>query len=177
MKDWLQRIAGVLKHLWLTAGGLLCRQGPLSASRWRFGVWIGPPKVPLAPKPTSSVRINRTLGAPAGASIAFGKLDRESFTVRPIRPWKGGSAHGSTSPCAAAERGERRRRARRYAGERRGPERPAASPDTGMVPRGIGWSRFAVFFAHTSLPGRMTHLKPTWLVDVSVGCGWRAAGR
>ena len=105
MKDWLQRIAGVLKHLWLTAGGLLCRQGPLSASRWRFGVWIGPPKVPLAPKPTSSVRINRTLGAPAGASIAFGKLDRESFTVRPIRPWKGGSAHGSTSPCAAAERG------------------------------------------------------------------------
>jgi hypothetical protein len=61
MTDWLRRIAGVLKHLWLTAGGLLCRQGPLSASRWKFGVWIGPPKVLLAPKPTSSVRINRTL--------------------------------------------------------------------------------------------------------------------
>jgi hypothetical protein len=24
---------------------------------------------------------------------------------------------------------------------------------------------------------RTMHLKPTWLVEVSTGCGWRAAGR
>jgi hypothetical protein len=171
MTDWLRRIAGVLKHLWLTAGGLLCRQGPLSASRWKFGVWIGPRKVLLAPKPTSSEHWEPPLEP---------LLPSESRTANPLRCDRyapGGSARGSTSPCAAAERRKRRQRARRYAGEKRGPERPAASPDTGMVPRGIGWSRFAVFFAHTFLPGRMTHLKPTWLVDVSVGCGWRAAGR
>jgi len=53
---------------------------------WKFGVWIGPPKVLLAPKPTSSVRIRSTLGAPAGASTPFGKSGVESLTVRPIRP-------------------------------------------------------------------------------------------
>jgi hypothetical protein len=68
----------------------------LSATRWKFGVWIGPPNVLLAPKPTSSVRIKRTLGAPAGASTRFGKSGAESITVRPILPSKGGSGCGNT---------------------------------------------------------------------------------
>jgi hypothetical protein len=31
------------------------KRSPVSAMRWKFGVWIGPPNVLLAPKPTSSV--------------------------------------------------------------------------------------------------------------------------
>src|SRR6516164_1467165 len=67
--------------------------------RWRLGVWIGPPKVLLAPKPTSSVRISRTLGAPLGASTPLGKSGSEPLTVRPILPLNGGSSRGRTS-CA-----------------------------------------------------------------------------
>src|SRR6516225_6077884 len=80
-------------------------RNPVSATRWKFGVWIGPPKVLLAPKPTSSVKINRTLGAPAGASTPFGKSGVESLTVRPIFPWNGGSGLGriSSACCAFAE--------------------------------------------------------------------------
>src|SRR6516225_1032354 len=79
-------------------------RSPLSARRWKLGVWIGPPKVLLAPKPTSSVRINKTLGAPAGASTPFGKSGVESLTVRPILPWYGGSGLGriSCDCCARA---------------------------------------------------------------------------
>src|SRR6516225_8172376 len=77
-------------------------RSPLSASRWKLGVGIGPPKVLLAPNPTSSVRISRTLGAPAGASTPFGKSGVESLTVRPILPLNGGSGMGKTLPCEAA---------------------------------------------------------------------------
>src|SRR5262247_2576292 len=82
------------------------KRRPLSASRWKLGVWIGPPKVLVAPKPTSSVRISRTLGAPAGASTPFGKSGVESLTVRPIFPSNGGSGFGNTlASWDAAERG------------------------------------------------------------------------
>src|SRR6516162_6362255 len=66
---------------------------------------MGPPKVLVAPKPTSSVRINRTLGAPAGASTPFGKSGVESLTVRPILPRNGGSGLGriSSACCAWAD--------------------------------------------------------------------------
>ena len=37
---------------------------PRSASRSAFGVWHGPPKALEAPKPMSSSRTTRTLGAP-----------------------------------------------------------------------------------------------------------------
>src|SRR5688572_10606278 len=39
---------------------------PSAASRSNVGVSMGPPKALLAPKPTSSIRITRTLGAPSG---------------------------------------------------------------------------------------------------------------
>src|SRR5215471_19060190 len=64
--------------------------------RWKFGVSIGPPNVLVAPKPTSSVRIKRTLGAPAGASMPFGKSGVEPFKVRSMCPLKGGSGGGNT---------------------------------------------------------------------------------
>src|SRR3974390_3710072 len=63
---------------------------------------MGPPNVLLAPKPTSSVRINRILGAPAGASRPFGKSGTEPFKVRSIFPWNGGSGRGNTRSVAAS---------------------------------------------------------------------------
>ena len=39
---------------------------PPAARRSAFGVWHGPPKALDAPKPTSSIRMTRTLGAPFG---------------------------------------------------------------------------------------------------------------
>src|SRR5262249_35982598 len=74
--------------------------------RWKFGVSIGPPNVLVAPKPTSSVRIKRTLGAPAGASTPFGKSGVESLTVRPTLPRNGASGFGNTlASCDDALRG------------------------------------------------------------------------
>src|SRR5215469_14716492 len=48
----------------------------------------------------------RTLGAPAGASSAFGKSALESFTVRPIVPPKGASGFGNGSPFDGVPSGE-----------------------------------------------------------------------
>ena len=64
-------------------------------------VGIGPPKVLDAPKPTSSVKMSRTLGAPLGAVTSAGKSLTDSLIVRPILPLNGGSGRGRTS-CAEA---------------------------------------------------------------------------
>src|SRR5262245_17320438 len=69
---------------------------PLAASLSIVGVGIGPPNVLDAPKPTSSVRISRTLGAPLGAWTSLGKSGFESLSVGPILPWNGGSGIGRT---------------------------------------------------------------------------------
>jgi hypothetical protein len=60
------------------------------------GVGIGPPKVLLAPKPTSSVMMSSMLGAPCGALTCWGKSRVESWTVAPMWPLKGGSGRGIT---------------------------------------------------------------------------------
>src|SRR5476649_1579541 len=65
------------------------------------GVGTGPPNVLLAPKPTSSVRMSRTFGAPLGALTSCGKSLVDSPMVRPMCPLKGCSGRGSTS-CACA---------------------------------------------------------------------------
>src|SRR6516225_6299559 len=77
-------------------------RSPLSARRWKLGVWIGPPKVLLAPKPTSSVKIMRMFGEPAGASYILGKSGVEPLRVRSIFPPNGGCGLGSTEPSASA---------------------------------------------------------------------------
>src|SRR5476649_133399 len=66
------------------------------------GVGTGPPNVLLAPKPTSSVRMSRTFGAPLGALTSCGKSLVDSSTVRPMCPLKVCSGRGSTS-CALAD--------------------------------------------------------------------------
>src|SRR5262245_55204630 len=69
---------------------------PLLATRSKFGVGIGPPKVLAAPKPVSSVMMSRTLGAPLGAVTSLGKSGLDSFALRPMTPPNGASGTGST---------------------------------------------------------------------------------
>src|SRR5262249_3358149 len=55
-----------------------------------------PPNVDGAPKPTSSVKIRSTFGAPAGAATAAGPPEGLSFAFGMIVPLKGGVGVGST---------------------------------------------------------------------------------
>ena len=74
--------AVVLKALYLR---------PFAASASSVGVGTGPPNVPEAPKPTSSVRITRMFGAPSGAFTGWGKSGFELAVVRPMIPLNAGS--------------------------------------------------------------------------------------
>lgn len=67
---------------------------PLSATLSMFGVGTGPPKLPAAPKPTSSVMISRILGASLAAASGCGKSEMESAVVKPMLPAKGVSGRG-----------------------------------------------------------------------------------
>ena len=64
---------------------------PFAASASRVGVGTGPPNELEAPKPTSSVRMTRILGAPSGAFTGCGKSDFEFSVVRPMTPLNTGS--------------------------------------------------------------------------------------
>jgi hypothetical protein len=78
---------------------------PALASLSNAGVGIGPPNVDEAPQPTSSVMMSSTFGAPLGAWMPLGKSGVDSFAVRLIFPWKGGSGLGRTSWAAALSAG------------------------------------------------------------------------
>src|SRR5262245_12673450 len=71
-------------------------RSPLLATRSRFGVGIGPPKVLGAPKPVSSVMMRRTFGAPLGAVTSLGKSGLDSLALRPMTPPNGASGTGRT---------------------------------------------------------------------------------
>src|SRR5271157_4832949 len=62
------------------------------------GVGTTPPNVPGAPKPTSSVMINSTLGAPFGGTMrgAHQAFDSDAFSL--ITPPNFGSGAGSCFP-------------------------------------------------------------------------------
>src|SRR5262245_12631005 len=62
---------------------------------------MGPPNVLDAPKPTSSSRTKRMLGAPFGACTGCGKSGFESLALIPIWPLNGAAGVGRTS-CADA---------------------------------------------------------------------------
>src|SRR5271166_5222977 len=66
--------------------------------RSRFGVGMTPPNVLGAPKPTSSVMINNTLGAPLGGTTrgAHHAFDWAAFSL--ITPPNFGSGGGSCFP-------------------------------------------------------------------------------
>src|SRR5437899_6826642 len=64
------------------------------------GVGTTPPKVPGAPKPTSSVMMSNTLGAPFGGTTrgAHQAFDSEAFSL--ITPPNFGSGRGSCLPSS-----------------------------------------------------------------------------
>src|SRR3954447_25261874 len=69
---------------------------PPAASRSAVGVAHGPPKALEAAKPTSSSRITRTFGAPAGGRSGSigGKLDSGSLASKAATPVYGRSGTG-----------------------------------------------------------------------------------
>src|SRR5262245_24456267 len=69
---------------------------PFSASLVNVGVLQGPPKVLVAPNPTSSSRTSRMFGAPFGAWTGCGKSDFESFARTATCPLNGAGGTGST---------------------------------------------------------------------------------
>jgi hypothetical protein len=75
----------------------------IGGQRSRLGVEIGPPKALAAPKPTSSVMIRRTFGAPSGAVTALGKSGVDSLALRPMTPRNGCSGTGRISELLVAE--------------------------------------------------------------------------
>src|SRR3989304_4578697 len=75
------------------------------------GGGTGHPKGLDAPKPTSSVRMIRTLGAPFGAWTSFGKSLTDSFVVRPIFPPNGCSGRGKACRAPAVTDAPNRRAA------------------------------------------------------------------
>src|SRR5450432_4566786 len=63
---------------------------PPAARRSAVGVWQGPPKALDEPKPASSIRITRMLGAPfGGRSCSIGGFlvsgSLASYVIRPVR--------------------------------------------------------------------------------------------
>src|SRR6478752_954920 len=66
----------------------LLNRSPPAARRSAVGVWHGPPNALDAPKPTSSSRITRTFGAPAGgrSGSMAGKLVSGSLASYVVSP-------------------------------------------------------------------------------------------
>src|SRR5271167_5193748 len=62
------------------------------------GVGMTPPKVPGAPKPTSSVMMRSTLGAPLGGTTRGGHQGFDSDAFSLITPPNSGSGGGSCFP-------------------------------------------------------------------------------
>jgi hypothetical protein len=73
------------------------------AIRSRLGVGMTPPNVLGAPKPTSSVMTNSTLGAPFGGTMFGGHQGVESVARSWITPPNVGSGGGSCSMVTVAD--------------------------------------------------------------------------
>src|SRR6266511_713316 len=66
--------------------------------RSRFGVGMTPPKVLGAPKPTSSVMMSSTLGAPLGGTTRGGQYGLDCAALRLISPPNFGGGFGRYRP-------------------------------------------------------------------------------
>src|SRR5581483_4234858 len=80
---------------------------PIFARRSRFGVGTCPPNVPHCPNPASSIRMIRTLGAPAGALVMVSFPGVESLYVRPILASLNASSGFGNTPCATTKEAAR----------------------------------------------------------------------
>src|SRR5262245_39593699 len=103
---WLRPVksaARVGEHSAVVLNWLYLR--PLLATRSKFGVGIGPPKVLAAPKPVSSVMMSSTLGAPLRAVTSLGKSGLDSLALRPMTPPNGASGLGRIGEPPAGDFG------------------------------------------------------------------------
>src|SRR5271157_3044870 len=73
-------------------------RSPALAMRSMAGVGTTPPNVPGAPKPTSSVMMSSTLGAPFGGTTRGGHHGVDSVAFSLITPPNFGSGGGSCLP-------------------------------------------------------------------------------
>ena len=75
------------------------KRSPPAASRSKFGVLIGPPKVDDDPKPASSSSTTKTLGAPAGgrSGVIGGNEVSGSFASYVVNPTCCASGIGRTA--------------------------------------------------------------------------------
>src|SRR5271157_3846412 len=73
-------------------------RSPSFAMRSSAGVGTTPPNVPGAPKPTSSVMMSSTLGAPFGGTTRGGHHAFDCAAVCPMTPPNSGSGAGSCFP-------------------------------------------------------------------------------
>src|SRR5271157_4171716 len=73
-------------------------RSPFLAMRSMAGVGTTPPNVPGAPKPTSSVMISTTLGAPFGGTTRGGHQAFDCEAITSITPPNFGSGGGSCFP-------------------------------------------------------------------------------
>src|SRR5262245_37902506 len=105
---------------------------PRLATRSKFGVGIGPPKVLVAPKPVSSVMMSRTFGAPLGAVTPVGKLGLDSLALRPMTPPNGSSGTGRTGEPLFCDFSTGLSWAKRLA---RGPRKATSHPNRAMSER------------------------------------------
>src|ERR1700686_4117670 len=76
------------------------KRRPAFAMRSRLGVGIRPPKVLGAPKPTSSVMISNTFGAPFGGTTVGGQYGVEVVASRLMTPPKGDGGLGMYRPSS-----------------------------------------------------------------------------
>src|SRR5664279_2669125 len=75
------RVGAQMAQVWK-----LVYRKPLLARVSKVGVWMSPPNVTGAPKPTSSKSIHTTLGAPASAFAGSGHHSFDSARVLPTTP-------------------------------------------------------------------------------------------
>ena len=77
---------------------------PPAASRSNVGVFAGPPKALLEPKPASSMRTIRTFGAPAGGrtDVIGGKAVSGSLASYVVRPTWARSGIGRFVRCGSS---------------------------------------------------------------------------
>jgi hypothetical protein len=74
------------------------KRNPAFAIRSSVGVGITPPNVEGAPKPSSSVMMSNTLGAPFGGTTRGGYQGLESWVLSLMTPPNAGGGGGSCFP-------------------------------------------------------------------------------
>ena len=107
------------------------------AMRSRAGVGMTPPKVLGAPKPTSSVMISRTLGAPLGGTTRGGHQGFDCAALPSILPPNFGGGGGSCSAVDGRGGAGRAGHAAQLAGP--GRARPPSSPQSPLHRAGFVW--------------------------------------